>query len=171
VTGEDASANPDSPTGRLRVLLLGLLLAGGFVPPASAEPAPSPQAERQIAGIVLQAETRAPISGVTVNAGERRTVTDRDGRFVLRVPTGPVLIEVNAAEFYPLSVMSSDATEIELLLVPRAGFAATVDVSTRRRPPAAASCPATPGAWMSPARSAPPLASARSCKSPSMARQ
>ncbi len=103
--------------------------------PATAGQAQNPQpagADRQIAGVVRHADTRAPLADVTVSADARRTVTDRDGRFVLRVPAGVVLIEAGAAEFYPLStsidVTLSDATDSELLLVPRSGFAATVDV-------------------------------------------
>jgi hypothetical protein len=70
-------------------------------------------------------------------------VTDRDGRFELRVPAGTVLLEASAADFYPLStqidVTSSDATELELLLVPRTGFASTVDVVAAPPPVAAPS--------------------------------
>jgi hypothetical protein len=117
----------------LRLLLLILLSVAGLVPRASAQP-PAAQAERLITGTIRDAETGVPLPRVTVSADERRTVTDRDGRFVfvLRVPGGTVLIEVSAAEFYPQStpidVTLSDATETELLLVPRAGFASTVDV-------------------------------------------
>ncbi len=123
----------------LRLPLLILLFAVVLVPQALAEA----QAERQIAGVVLHAETGVPLPGVAVSADERRTVTDRDGRFVLRVPAGVVLIEASAAEFYPLStsidVTLSDATETELLLVPRAGFASTVDVVAPPPPLAAPS--------------------------------
>ena len=97
-------------------------------------------AERQVAGVVRHAETRAPLGNVTVSAGAGRTLTDGEGRFVLRVPAGVVTIEVSAAEFYPLStqidVTQSDAVDTELLLVPRSGFAETVDV-VAAPPPAA----------------------------------
>jgi hypothetical protein len=125
----------------VRSLSFVLLFAAFVVPRALAQPDVPIQAERQIAGVVRHAETRAPLPGVTVAAGERRTMTDADGRFVLRVPAGAVLIEVSGAEFYPLAVpidvTQSDATETELLLVPRAGFEATVDV-VAAPPPAAA---------------------------------
>ena len=108
---------------------------------ALAQPAQPAAAERQIAGVVRHAETRAPLGDVTVSAGAGRTVTDGEGRFVLRVPAGVVTIEVSAAEFYPLStqidVTLSDAIDTELLLVPRSGFAETVDV-VAAPPPAAA---------------------------------
>ncbi len=124
-------------------LLLILLLFAGLVRPTLAQPQPPAQTERQIAGVVRHAETGVPLPGVSVSADERRTVTDRDGRFVLRVPAGVVLIEASAAEFYPLSttidVTLTDATETELLLVPRAGFASTVDVVAAPPPTAAPS--------------------------------
>ena len=98
-------------------------------------------AEREITGVVRHAETRAPLGDVIVTADARRTVTDGDGRFVLRVPAGIVSIEASAAEFYPVSaqidVTMSDAADTELLLVPRSGFTATVDV-VAAPPPAAA---------------------------------
>ena len=126
----------------MRLLLLILLSVAGLVPRASAQP-PAAQAERLITGTIRDADTGAPLPGVSVSADERRTVTDRDGRFVLRVPAGAVLIEVSAAEFYPLStpidVTLSDATETELLLVPRTGFASTVDVVAAPPPTAAPS--------------------------------
>jgi hypothetical protein len=118
-----------------RQLLL-ILLAVGLIPlPASA------QSERQIAGVVRHVETRVPLPDVTVSADDRRTVTDREGRFAIRVPAGTVQVEASAPEFYSLStqvdVTTSDATEIELLLVPRTGFASTVDV-VAAPPPASA---------------------------------
>ncbi len=107
---------------------------------ALAQPAQPAVAERQVAGVVRHAETRAPLGNVTVSAGAGRTLTDGEGRFVLRVPAGVVTIEVSAAEFYPLStqidVTQSDAVDAELLLVPRSGFAETVDV-VAAPPPAA----------------------------------
>jgi hypothetical protein len=125
----------------LRVLLLVLLSTVGVVPPVLGLHEPQAQPERLIAGVVRHVETRALLPDVTIIAGERRTVTERDGRFALRVPPGAVVIEVTAAEFYPLStpidVTLADATDIELLLVPRAGFASTVDV-VAAPPPAAA---------------------------------
>jgi hypothetical protein len=74
----------------LPVLLITLLAVAGLIPEASADSAPVAQTERQIAGIVRHADTRVPLPGVTVSAGDRRTITDREGRFVLRVPVGVV---------------------------------------------------------------------------------
>ena len=115
----------------MRFLLLVLLSVAGLTSSASAQP-PAAQAERLIAGIIRDAKTGVPLPGVTVSAGDRRTVTDVEGRFTLRVAAGLVSIEVSAEGFYPLTtpidVTLSDATETELLLVPRTGFASTVDV-------------------------------------------
>src|SRR5262245_27045525 len=126
---------------RLRVLLLILLFASSLAPVASADPATVLQSERQIDGVVQHAETHAPVAGVTVSAGDRRTTTDRDGRFVLRVPAGVVQVDASAPEFYSLTtqldVTAGDATDTELLLVPRTGFASTVDV-VAAPPPASA---------------------------------
>jgi hypothetical protein len=100
-------------------------------------------AERQVAGVVRHAETSAPLADVTVTADGRRTQTDPEGRFVLRVPPGVVRIEASAPDFYPLSteidVTQNDAIDAELLLVPRSGFAATVDVVAAPPPEAAPS--------------------------------
>ena len=120
-----------------RTRLLLILLVVDLLPlPAAA------QSERQIAGVVRHAETYLPLADVTVTAGEGRTITDRDGRFELRVPAGVVQVEASAPEFYSLStqidVTATDASETELLLVPRTGFASTVDVVA---PPPPASAP------------------------------
>ena len=133
--------------------LLIFLLVVGLIPLSAAA-----QSERQIAGVVRHAETRAPLAGVTVRVAppsgdpqrvgdpERvalQTITDRDGRFVLRVPAGVVQVEASAPEFYPLStqidVTAGDAPDTELLLVPSAGFASTVDVVAAPPPTAAPS--------------------------------
>ena len=117
---------------RRRLPLLVVAYSIGVVVPSLAQPAQPAGTERRIAGVVRHAESRAPLRDVTVAADAIRTVTDGEGRFVLRVPAGVILIEASAAEFYPLStqidVTQSDAIDTELLLVPRSGFAATVDV-------------------------------------------
>ena len=123
--------------------LLILLFTQGLAVRGLAQVSVPAAAERQIAGVVRHAETRAPLAEVTVVVEGRRTQTDRDGRFMLRVPAGVVLIEASAADFYPLStqidVTQNDAIDTELLLVPRSGFAATVDVVAAPPPEAAPS--------------------------------
>jgi hypothetical protein len=121
--------------------MLLLLFTIGLAVTAQAQPQPPARPERQVAGVVRHAETRAPLPDVTIIADARRTVTDREGRFVLVVPAGVVLVEASASEFYtlstPIDVSLGDAPEMELLLVPSAGFEATVDV-VAAPPPAAA---------------------------------
>ena len=113
---------------RLRLLLLVVAYSIGLAIPTQAQPAQPAGTERRIGGVVRHAETRAPLRDVTVGADAVRAVTDGEGRFVLRVPAGVVLIEASAADFYPLStqidVTQNDAVDTELLLVPRSGFAA-----------------------------------------------
>jgi hypothetical protein len=114
-----------------RLLLFIVVSTGGLASPGLAQPTQPAPAQRRIAGVVRHADTRAPLSDVTVTAAAARTMTDGEGQFVLNLPAGVILIEASAAGFYPLStqidVTVSDATT-ELLLVPRSGFAATVDV-------------------------------------------
>jgi hypothetical protein len=113
-----------------RVLLL-LLFTSGLARPGLGQPG-QPASERRVAGVVRHAESRLPLPDVTLAADGRRTASDRDGRFDLRVPAGVVALEVSAADFYPLStaidVTAGDAVDIELLLVPRTSFASTIDV-------------------------------------------
>ena len=130
-------------TPRLRLLLFIVACTGGLASPGLAQPAQPAPAERRIAGVVLHAETRTPLPDAAVTAAALRTVTDSEGRFALSVPAGVILIEASAAGFYPLStqidVTVSDATDTELLLVPRSGFTATVDVVAAPPPVAAPS--------------------------------
>jgi hypothetical protein len=128
--------------GMARCRLLMLVVLFTHLPePGLAQSNQPAGTERQIAGVVRHAETRAPLRDVTVTADAHRTVSDGDGRFVLRVPAGVVTIEASARDFYPLAasidVTLSDAADTELLLAPRSEFTATVDV-VAAPPPAAA---------------------------------
>ena len=114
--------------------------------------------ERLIAGVVRHSDTRIPLPDVVVVGGDRRTVTDHDGRFILRVPAIAVPVEVHLDGFYPLStiidVTRADTRDIELLLVPRTAYASSVDVVAAPPPASGASAVAlapvdvlrTPGA-------------------------
>lgn len=97
--------------------------------------------ERQVSGVVRDAGTGMPLAGIAIQAGNRRAVTDREGRFVLLVPAGLALIEVNAAGYYALAttvdVTNADSLDAELALVPQSGFSSSVDV-VAQVPPAAA---------------------------------
>lgn len=104
-----------------------LCVCVGWTSLASAQPP-----ERQISGVVRDADTGTPVPGIAVQAGNRRAVTDREGRFVLLVPAGVALIEVTSADYYTLAttidVTAADALDSELTLVPRSGFSSSVDV-------------------------------------------
>ena len=125
---------PNASLARRLALLICPLL---FAAPVLAQNA----TDRQIGGIVRDAGTRAPLPGVAIEAAGQLAVTDGDGRFVLRVPPGLLRVELTLDGFYPLStdidVTQADAAETELLLVPRSGFASSVDV-VGASPPAAA---------------------------------
>lgn len=112
---------------RVRLVLL-VLVSFGFPLAALAQPAP----ERQISGVVRNVESQAPLPDVAVVADGRRAVTDRDGRFTLRVPAGSVRLQLSLSDFYPLDttvdVTQADARETEFLLVPRSTYASSVDV-------------------------------------------
>jgi hypothetical protein len=87
--------------------------------------------ERRITGVVLNSQTREPVEGATVAAGESKARTGRDGRFTLRVAPARVEIETTHPHFFPLpttlDVTEQDALDVELSLVP-SGFSSTVDV-------------------------------------------
>ncbi len=67
-----------------------------------------------------------------MSVNDRRTVTDRDGRFTLRVPASLALVELTLNGFYPLAttidVRETDVTTAELLLVQRSTYSSSVDV-------------------------------------------
>lgn len=137
--------------------LRGLVLGSSLVLALTARVVAQPQPEREVAGVVTNAETRAAVPGATVAAGNRRTVTDREGRFSLRVPMGRVQIDVAAPDYFPLTttvdLTDRDTLDTEFVLAPRQGFSSSVDVvaAPPAAPPAAvAVAPAevlrTPGA-------------------------
>lgn len=96
--------------------------------PAGAQ-VPTP---RVVAGLVIDADTRAPVAGATVSAGETRAVTDAGGRFTLPVPAGRVTLQVVAAGYFPLTttldVGEAGLADAELTLAREAAFATSVDV-------------------------------------------
>ncbi len=119
-----------TPMARLVVLALCLvpLSAGTAVAQAPAVSA----ADRTIAGVVVDAESQAPIVGADVTAGSARATTDASGRFNLRVPAGIVEVVVTAPGHFPLAttldVAARDVTSAELALARDAGFATSVAV-------------------------------------------
>ncbi len=111
---------------RILGLAAGLLAAAG-VAQAAQETIP-----RIVAGIVVDADTRAPIPGATVRAGEARAATDGGGRFTLRVAPAQVEIEVTAPGHFPLvtslDARAADVMGTELALARETPFSTTVDV-------------------------------------------
>ena len=123
----------------LRYLFLAFSLAFSLARPGLAQPP-----EREVAGVVRNAETGAAVPGATVAAGDRQTATDRDGRFSLRIPQGRAQIDVTAPDYFPLTTTidlgDQDALDTEFVLAPRSNFSSSVVVvgaSSPAAPPAA----------------------------------
>ncbi len=102
----------------------------GVVPVAAQTPPAAP--ERTISGVVMDAESQAPLAGAEVSAGPVHETTDARGRFSLRVPAGQVDVTATAAGHFALTttldVRSGDVTAAELSLARDAGFATSVAV-------------------------------------------
>jgi hypothetical protein len=88
--------------------------------------------ERELAGVVMNAETNEPVAGAIIAAGDRRTVSDRKGRFNLRVPSESTKVEVTIEDYFTLVTTiepaDRDALDIEFVLAPRSTFSSIVDV-------------------------------------------
>ncbi|MGE0361632.1 MAG: TonB-dependent receptor [Vicinamibacterales bacterium] len=124
----------------LRPLVLCLLaFALPFGSPVAAQ-TPSPAVVR---GVVLDADTRAPIAGAVVSAGDARAISDAAGRFGLEAGPGALMLVVTAPAYFPLSspveVGGAQGLDVELLLARDSGFVTAVDVVA----PAPAAAPAT----------------------------
>lgn len=126
---------PPFCSSRLCALLLCVGLLAAAVPGHAQTPV-----EREVAGVVTDVETRAPIPGATVASGDRRLVTGADGRFSLRVPAGTVVFEISAPGFFglttPIDVIDRDVLDVEFALAPTSAFSSSVDVVAA--PPASA---------------------------------
>jgi len=120
----------------LRPLTLCLLtFLGPLAPPAAAQPAAP-----TVRGVVLDADTRAPIAGATVSAGDARAVSDASGGFVLEAGAGALMLVVTAPAYFPFStpvdVDRERGLDVELLMARDTGFATAIDV-VAPAPPAA----------------------------------
>lgn len=115
-----------------RMKWLPLAAALVFLPAAAGAQGAGAPAVRTISGVVIEAESRAPIAGAEVSSGATRTFTDPAGRFALRVPAGAAEVMVVALGHFPLvttlDVAAADVIEAELSLARDAGFATTVAV-------------------------------------------
>ncbi len=108
-----------------------------------AEPALAQSPSRTVSGIVVDADSRAPIPNARLSLNQLLATTDAAGRFTLAVPAGPIALLVEAAGYFPLAadldVPDRGLAGIELALARDAGFATSVAVTAP--PPTAA--PAT----------------------------
>ena len=116
----------------VRVLLALVLLAAPLTGRGLAQ-TPAADTARTIAGVVVDADSQAPIAGAEVSAGAARTFTDPAGRFAVRVPAGQAELTIVALGHFPLvttlDVRLADITAAELSLARDAGFATSVAVA------------------------------------------
>jgi hypothetical protein len=116
------------------VFVLSLLVVPPALPAQARTPAPPAAAvqERTISGVVVDADSQAPIAGAEVTSGTARAITDPAGRFALRVPAGEAEIAIVAPGHFPLvttiDARLADVTAAELTLARDAGFATSVAV-------------------------------------------
>jgi len=110
---------------RLAVAFAIALLA---VPSAAQQPASTP-----ISGVVVDADTRAPIPNATVSAGAAHVSADADGRFTLLVEGGRVTLLVEASGYFALTttldIPEAGLSGAELALARETPFATSVAVT------------------------------------------
>ena len=108
------------------------LWPGGAGPTAAAAQPAAAAAARTISGVVVDAETLAPLAGAIVSAGTAHATTDANGRFSLRVVAGQIDVTATADGHFALTttldLRDVDVTAAELSLAPDAGFATSVAV-------------------------------------------
>jgi len=118
---------------------LALALAIAFL----AEPALAQSPSRTVSGIVVDADSRAPIPNARLSVDQTLVATDTAGRFTLSVNAAAIKVLVEAAGYFPLTtdlnVPETGVSGAELALARDTGFATSVAVTAP--PPAAA--PAT----------------------------
>ena len=119
----------------------GLVLGIGFTWSLAVPLRAQAPLDREVAGVVTNAATHAPVPGAALTVGERRTLAGPDGRFTLRAPADRVVVEVTAAGYFPLStpldLRDRDAVGAEFSLTPNAPFTSSVDVVAAPPPTAA----------------------------------
>jgi hypothetical protein len=116
----------------IRRILGCLSLAAVICIPSTAVAQRPAVATRALAGVVIDADTRAPIAGATVSVDAALSTTDAEGRFALQVPARQVNVRVTAAGYFTLTttldVSAADVTTAELALARESGFDTNVDV-------------------------------------------
>lgn len=92
-----------------------------------------PSASTPISGVVVDADTRAPIPNATVSAGAAHVTADAAGRFTLLVETGRVTLLVEATGYFALTttleVPEAGLSGAELALAGETPFATSVAVT------------------------------------------
>ena len=96
--------------------------------PSVAQPSASP-----ISGVVVDADTRAPIPNATVSVGAARVSADAAGRFTLLVESGRVTLLVEASGYFALTttleIPEAGLSGAELALARETPFATSVAVT------------------------------------------
>jgi len=118
--------------GRAACLAAAVLLAVAL----ASEPALG-QRVPNVAGRVVDAFSMGPIAGARVTAGSVNAITDRDGRFSLALPRGPVRLTVTADGHLPEQLdmtVADQAISVEVLLLSRSQFKEDVVVTAGLRP-------------------------------------
>ncbi len=115
-------------TATLAVVCLGLM-----APPAALDAGPQPAPlMRRVAGLVVDAGTRAPISGAHLTVGPLQVTTGADGRFSLVLPAGAATVVVTAPAYFavatPIDATAHDLLDVEIALAASGGFAERVSV-------------------------------------------
>ena len=92
-----------------------------------------PSASTPISGVVVDADTRAPIPNATVSAGAARVSADAAGRFTLLVESGRVTLLVEASGYFALTttleIPEAGLSGAELALARETPFATSVAVT------------------------------------------
>lgn len=113
---------------RLAELAVALAVALLAVPSAA-----QPSAATPISGVVVDADTRAPIPNATISVGAARVSADAAGRFTLLVEGGRVTLLVEASGYFALTttleIPAAGLSGAELALARETPFATSVAVT------------------------------------------
>ncbi|MBM3782641.1 MAG: carboxypeptidase-like regulatory domain-containing protein, partial [Acidobacteria bacterium] len=113
----------------LALVVLAVPVYAQTVPPPAQAAMPT---ERFVSGMVIDAESQAPLAGAEVIVGGATQTTDATGRFRLRLPAGTADVTATAPGYFPLTtsvdVSRGDVQRLELALARDAGFSTSVAV-------------------------------------------
>ena len=112
---------------------LSLLLLATVVANASASEPEKLPPSGLIRGRVIEAFSGRPLGGAEVTSGDAKAASAADGRFELRVPLGPVTLQVEAeghlGESQSVVVVAGTPRTIDLYLIERTRFQEQVEVT------------------------------------------